>query len=139
MPPGRCDVSISAKTSHTSDTFVLCTLQSLLKISRNMRVHGRAVIKIRQGRHKSFAQFKSCKLAEEIEAVYSLNFFRQFTKFELRNRRVSALALSHLDYCSTVYSNISVDLKEKLQRAQNECIRYVTILRKDAHVTPARR
>ena len=72
-------------------------------------------------------------------AIYSLNFFRQFTSFELRKRLVSALALSHLDYCSTVYSNISGDLKEKLQRAQNKCIRYVTGLRRDAHVTPARR
>ena len=49
-------------------------------------------------------------------AIYSLNFFRQFTSFELRKRLVSALALSHLDYCSTVYSNISGDLKKKLQR-----------------------
>ena len=37
-------------------------------------------------------------------AVYILNFFRQYT-FELRKRLVSALALSHLDYCLTVYSN----------------------------------
>ena len=49
---------------------------------------------------------------------------------------MSALALSNLDYCSTVYSNISGDLKERLQRAQNKCIRYVTGLRRDAHVTP---
>ena len=72
-------------------------------------------------------------------AIYSLNFFRQFTTFELRKRLVSALALSHLDYCSTVYVNMSVDLKKKLQLAQNKCIRYVTGLRRDAHVTPARR
>ena len=72
-------------------------------------------------------------------AIYSLNFFRQFTSFELHKRLVSAIALSHLDYCSIVYSNISGDLKEKLHRAQNKCIRYVTGLRRDAHVTPARR
>ena len=72
-------------------------------------------------------------------ALYSLNFFRHSTTLELRKRLVSALGLSHLDYCSTVYSNISVDLKDKLQKLQNKCIRYVTGLRRDDHVTPARR
>ena len=36
-------------------------------------------------------------------ALYSLNFFRHFTTLELRKRLVSALVLSHLDYCSTIY------------------------------------
>ena len=72
-------------------------------------------------------------------ALYSLNFFRHFTTLELRKRLVSALVLSHLDYCSTVYLNISGDLKEQIQRLQNKCIRYVTGLRRDDHVTPARR
>ena len=49
-------------------------------------------------------------------ALHSLNFFRHLTTFELRKRLVSALALSHLDYCSTVYSNISGDLKLQLQK-----------------------
>ena len=34
--------------------------------------------------------------------------------------------------------NISGDLMERLQRAQNKCIRYVTGLRRDTHVTLAR-
>ena len=38
-----------------------------------------------------------------------------------------------------MYSNTSGDLKERLQRAQKKCIRYVTDLRRDAHITPARR
>ena len=80
------------------------------------------------------------KVAKRVNRVtYSFNFFRQFTTFELRKRLMSAFALSHLDYCSTMYSNISGDLKERLQRAQIKCIRYVTGLRSDAHVTPARR
>ena len=45
-------------------------------------------------------------------AVYVLNFFHQFTTFKLRKRLVSALALSHLDYCSTIYSNISGDRRD---------------------------
>ena len=72
-------------------------------------------------------------------ALYSLNFFCHITTFELRKRLVSALARSHLDYCSTVYSNISGDLKLQLQKLQNKCVRYVTGLRRDEHVTPARR
>ena len=47
-------------------------------------------------------------VAKKIDrALYSLNFFRHFTTLELRKRLVSALVLSHLDYCSTVYLNIS--------------------------------
>ena len=72
-------------------------------------------------------------------ALYSLNFFCHFTTLELRKRLVSALVLSHLDYCSTVYLNISGDLKDQIQRLQNKCIRYVTGLRRDDYVTPARR
>ena len=51
---------------------------------------------------------------------------------------MSALVLSHLDYCSTVYSKISGD-DSTLQRLQNKCARYVTGLRRYDHVTPARR
>ena len=50
-----------------------------------------------------------------------------------------ALVLSRLDYCSTVYFNISGDLKEQIQRLQNKCIKYVTGLQRGDHVTPARR
>ena len=72
-------------------------------------------------------------------SLYSLNFFRHLTIFKLRKRLVSALALSHRDYCSTVYSNISGDLKLQLQKLQNKCVIYVTGLRRNEHVTPARR
>ena len=72
-------------------------------------------------------------------ALYSLQFFCHFTSFEMRKRLVSALAISHLDYCSLVYLNTTDELRLKLQRLQNKCIRYVTGLRRDDHVTPARR
>ena len=71
--------------------------------------------------------------------LYSLNFFHHLTTFELRKRLIPVLALSHLDYCSTAYSNICGDLKLQLQKLQNRCVRYVTGLRRDDHVTPARR
>ena len=51
-------------------------------------------------------------------ALYSLDFFRHFTTLGLRKRLVFTLVRSHLDYCSTVYWNISGDLKKKLQ---NNC------------------
>ena len=70
-------------------------------------------------------------------AIYSLQFFRHFTSFDLLKQLVSALALCHLDYRLLVYSNISDELRLKLQRLQNKCIRYVTDLRRDNHVTPA--
>ena len=72
-------------------------------------------------------------------ALYSLQFFRHFTTFQLRKQLVSALALCHLDYCSLVYSNITDELNLTLQKLQNKSIRYVTGLRRDDHVTTARR
>ena len=72
-------------------------------------------------------------------ALYSLRFFRCYTTIALRKRLVSAMALSHLDYCSVVYLDASDELKQQLQRLQNSCVRYVTGVGRDQHITPSRR
>lgn len=72
-------------------------------------------------------------------ALYSLRFFRHCTTIELRKQLVSALAISHLDYCSVVYLDVTEELKQKIQRLQNSCARYVFGIRRDDHITPYRR
>ena len=72
-------------------------------------------------------------------AVYSLNFFCHFITLELRKRLVFDLVFTYLAYYSNEYLNISGDLKERTQTLKNKCIRYVTGLQRDDHVTPARR
>ena len=72
-------------------------------------------------------------------ALYGLRFFRCYTTFGLRKRLVSAMALSHLDYCSVVYLDASEELKLQIQRLHNSCARYVTGVARDQHITPSRR
>ena len=72
-------------------------------------------------------------------ALYCLRFFRCYTTPGLRKRLVSAMALSHLDYCSVVYLDASNELKLQIQRLQNACARYVTGVARDQHITPSRR
>ena len=56
----------------------------------------------------------------------------------LRRRLASALVLSHLDYCSLVYLDVSGELQTRLQRLQNSCLRYVCGARRDEHISPYR-
>ena len=41
-------------------------------------------------------------------------------------------------YCSVVYLDCSVKLKERLQRLSNSCLRYIFGVRRDTHITPYR-
>lgn len=54
---------------------------------------------------------------------------------QLRKRLVEALILPHVDYCDPVYSNVNTQLINKLQRAQNACIRFVCGLKFFDHVS----
>ena len=46
--------------------------------------------------------------------------------------------MSHLDYCSVVYLDVSGELQTKLQRLQNSCVRYITGVGRPEHITPHR-
>ena len=71
-------------------------------------------------------------------AIYGRRLFRSCTTDALRRRLASALALSHLDYCSLVYLDVSGELQTRLQRLQNSCVRYVYGARRDEHISPYR-
>ena len=73
------------------------------------------------------------------QVLYSLRFFRRFTTESLRAKLACALVFPHLNYCSVVYLDASQELRDRLQRAQNCCVRYVTGARWDEHITPHRR
>ena len=48
-------------------------------------------------------------------ALYGLRLFRSCTTQTLRKQLASALAVSHLDYCSVVYLDASEELQTRLQ------------------------
>ena len=52
-------------------------------------------------------------------ALYGLRSFRSCTTMALCKQLVSALVVSHLDYCSVVYLDVSEEQHTRLQRLQN--------------------
>ena len=71
-------------------------------------------------------------------ALYGLRRFRSCTTEILRKQLASSLVLSHLDYYSLVYLDVSHELQKKLQILQNSCVRYVTSAKKNDHISPYR-
>ena len=71
-------------------------------------------------------------------ALYGLRRFRCCTTENLRKQLVSSLVLSHLDYCSLVYLDMTRELQNKLQILQNSCVTYVTSAKKNEHISPYR-
>ena len=65
-------------------------------------------------------------------AFYGLRFIKSCLTEELRKRLVTALVIPHLDYCSSVvYLDASADLRTRIQRLINSCIRYIHIWAED--------
>ena len=69
--------------------------------------------------------------------LYSLRFIRHCTTEDLRIKLVQALITPHLDYCNTLY--LDVTLKCRLQRLSNSGLRYIFGVRRDEHITPYRK
>ena len=70
------------------------------------------------------------------KVLYTLRFIRQCTMEALRFKLVEALVAPHLDYCSVVYLDCSTNLKDRIQRLSNSCLRYIFAVRRDSHITP---
>ena len=62
--------------------------------------------------------------------------FKNFLSIETKYRLIETYVLSKLNYCNTVTQAITTELKNKLQRLQNACIRYIFKLKKYDHITP---
>ena len=71
--------------------------------------------------------------------LYTLRFIRHCTTQDLRVKLVQALITPHLDYCNTVFLDMSMTLKLRLQRLSNSGLRYIFGVRRDEHITPYRK
>ena len=88
-------------------------------------------------KHLSWTQHV-CNVSRKVfSALNSLRRFWNVFSCVLKERLVSSLILPHFDYCDVVYKDLTVTLKNKLQHAQNACVRYIFNLRYYDHVTPA--
>ena len=72
------------------------------------------------GEHEIDSETKKVK-----RELYGLTFIKSCTKEVLKRRLVTALVVPHLDYCSVVYLDASADLRTRLQRLSNSCVRYI--------------
>ena len=53
----------------------------------------------------------------------------------LRQAPVQNLVLPHFDYCDIVYSDLNVDLPQRLQRVHNACLHSIFNVRRYDHVS----
>ena len=56
---------------------------------------------------------------------------------EIRLKIVQSLIFPIFDYCNVLFTDMLVDTAIKMQRAQNACIRFVTGVKKNEHITPS--
>ncbi|KAG8241797.1 hypothetical protein J6590_108726 [Homalodisca vitripennis] len=68
--------------------------------------------------------------------IHSLKRFALYLPFSVKVMLVKTLILPHFNYCDAVISDMTVELSDRLQRAQNYCIRFIFNLRRYEHVTP---
>ena len=57
---------------------------------------------------------------------------------ELKLWLVKSLIIPYIDYCDTVFTNVSASLQTRLDRIMNSCIRFVCCLRKFDHISVAK-
>lgn len=68
--------------------------------------------------------------------IHSLKRCASYLPFSVKVMLVKTLVLPHFNYCDVVINDMTVKLSDKLQRAQNFCIRFIFNLRRDDHVSP---
>lgn len=69
--------------------------------------------------------------------LYRLKLNKQLIPLSLRIRLISGLICPILDYCCSVFSDLTAELDLRLQRVFNAGIRFIFGVRKDKHITPS--
>jgi hypothetical protein len=67
--------------------------------------------------------------------IHSLKRFALFLPLNIKVMLVKTLVLPHFNYCDYVLTDMTVELCDRLQRAQNYCIRFIFNLRRHDHVS----
>jgi hypothetical protein len=67
--------------------------------------------------------------------VHSLKRVRECLPLNMRLMLVKTLIFPYFSYGDVVYNDLTVELAEKLQRAQNYCLRFIFNLRRDEHIS----
>lgn len=70
-------------------------------------------------------------------SLHSLKRMKDLLPFKVRKMLVQQLIIPLFDYCDVVYGRLSGALSNRLQRAQNACVRFIMNIPKFDHITPA--
>ena len=68
--------------------------------------------------------------------LHHLYKFRTNTPRETRLKLVKTLVMPIFDYCDFLYSDLDVDSLHRLQKAQNNAVRYICDVKRREHITP---
>ncbi|XP_022202739.2 uncharacterized protein LOC111059394 [Nilaparvata lugens] len=68
--------------------------------------------------------------------IHSLKKISDFIPLHVKVMLVKSLIFPYFSYGDIVINDMTVALSERLQRAQNYCIRFIFNLRRDDHITP---
>ena len=68
-------------------------------------------------------------------ALHFLNRLRDLLPERIKKTLTQTLVLSHVDYCDSLISGLTMKQNQKLQRIQNACVRYVYNIRRSEHLT----
>ena len=87
---------------------------------------------------------ESFSWTNHVNKIVSTSFFKlrqvyrhkKFLSFESKVKICESYVLCHLNYCDSVYFNITEILKNKIQKVQNTCFRFIFGLRKYDHISP---
>lgn len=61
--------------------------------------------------------------------------YKNFLSVESKKILVESYILAQFNYCDSILTNISQQLKNKIQRFQNSCVRFIFDLKKYDHIT----
>ena len=86
---------------------------------------------------------ESFSWTNHVNKIVSTSFFKlrqvyrhkKFLSFESKVKVCESYVLCHLNYCDSVYFNITEILKNKIQKVQNTCFRFIFGLRKYDHIS----
>ena len=73
------------------------------------------------------------KSYSKLSGFYNL---RRTLSIKTKTKLVETYVLSQLNYCDMVTQGMAVSQKQRIQRTQNSCIRYIFGLSKYDHITP---
>jgi hypothetical protein len=80
-----------------------------------------------------------CQVSNKINAIlYQIKIHKHILSVDIKKSIISTLIFPHFDYCSLVFYDLPEVLNTKLQRLQNNCIRFIFSLRHDEHISPYR-